>query len=288
MVRTGKIFKLCRVHNIIDYLSAIENGVNMIGIHAVYDSLESYKKTEECYSPIDRSIMRTTDTLPISDYETNGIRHLIDKIDNNVQIVLVFEKLLDYPLIKQCIELYNLKSKDILLQFQFRIDHQIYLRLRKYCKYNLICVIGLNQLDFEEYFEKLNNYLDAKKDYILVDFSKHQPDYLTNSMDISSKPPLNTLKSRINILKRNNIPLLIADDTEISEMKEYVKLLTYNNIEIAGLDMQNAVELKKKEQYYRLKKTDRGQFVQIRVRKSQIKLKVWKDFAFENFSLDEG
>ena len=39
MARTGKIFKLCRVHTSIDYSNAIENGVNMIGIHAVYTCL---------------------------------------------------------------------------------------------------------------------------------------------------------------------------------------------------------------------------------------------------------
>ena len=53
MHRDNKIFKLCRVHNLEDYLTAVNNGVNMIGIHAVYTDFDAYRAAEEIYNPIE-------------------------------------------------------------------------------------------------------------------------------------------------------------------------------------------------------------------------------------------
>ena len=285
MARTGKIFKLCRVHNSIDYSNAIENGVNMIGIHAVYSNVESYIASEQQYYPIDRKIYRNDRNLPISDYEIYGIRDLIKKIDNEIPVALVIEDDLDIRQIKECIRLYNLDNKNFILQLHFRACRNKILQLKDIFKNRIICTVGLNQLDFESYIDELNKILDPENDFLLVDFSKHQPDYISNSMEICTKPANEILESRIYSLKKNKLPLLIADDTSVNQMKQYLQILDVNDIVISGLDMQNAVELNKKDIRYKVIEDNNKQLIQVKVRKSRVKLQKWKSFSFDNFGL---
>lgn len=284
MAENGKIFKLCRVHNYIDYSNAIDNGVNMIGLHAVSSNLESYIVSEQQYCPINKTIFRNNRNLPISDYEIDGIRDLIKRIDNEVPVALVIEDDLEIRQIKECIQFYNLDNQNLILQLHFRAFGNKILQLKEVFKNRIICTVGLNQLDFESYINELNQILDPDNDFLLIDFSKHQPDYISNSMEICTKPAIEILESRICSLKKNKLPLLIADDTSVDQMRKYLKFLDVNDIDISGIDMQNAVELDKKDIRYEIIEGNNGQLIQVKVRKSREKLQKWKSFLSDDFS----
>ena len=285
MHRDNKIFKLCRVHNLEDYLTAVNNGVNMIGIHAVYTDFDAYRAAEEIYNPIERPIIRTHKNLPIADYEVDAISYLADNVDGQIPIALVLEKDLSCEGIAECLRLYNLSDKNPLLQLQYRINNERFLEITRTLSKKMICTIGLNQEDFDEYFAFLNRVLDPDNDFILIDFSKHQPDYLTKKMGISSETKMNVLMKRVKCLKKSSIPLLIADDTTVEKMAKYIRYLSINDIELAGIDMQNSVEQSKDAQCYTLSDVCGKREFQIKVRKSDEKLRPWRDFVSQNFYL---
>ena len=285
MHRDNKIFKLCRVHNLEDYLTAVNNGVNMIGIHAVYTDFDAYRAAEEIYNPIERPIIRTHKNLPIADYEVDAISYLADNVDGQIPIALVLEKDLSCEGIAECLRLYNLSDKNPLLQLQYRINNERFLEITRTLSKKMICTIGLNQEDFDEYFAFLNRVLDPDNDFILIDFSKHQPDYLTKKMGISSETKMNVLMKRVKCLKKSSIPLLIADDTTVEKMAKYIRYLSINDIELAGIDMQNSVEQSKEAQCYTLSDVCGKRVFQIKVRKSDEKLRPWRDFVSQNFYL---
>ena len=285
MHRDNKIFKLCRVHNLEDYLTAVNNGVNMIGIHAVYTDFDAYRAAEEIYNPIERPIIRTHKNLPIADYEVDAISYLADNVDGQIPIALVLEKDLSCEGIAECLRLYNLSDKNPLLQLQYRINNERFLEITRTLSKKMICTIGLNQEDFDEYFAFLNRVLDPDNDFILIDFSKHQPDYLTKKMGISSETKMNVLMKRVKCLKKSSIPLLIADDTTVEKMAKYIRYLSINDIELAGIDMQNSVEQSKEAQCYTLSDVCGKREFQIKVRKSDVKLRPWRDFVSQNFYL---
>ena len=285
MHRDNKIFKLCRVHNLEDYLTAVNNGVNMIGIHAVYTDFDAYRAAEEIYNPIERPIIRTHKNLPIADYEVDAISYLADNVDGQIPIALVLEKDLSCEGIAECLRLYNLSDKNPLLQLQYRINNERFLEITRTLSKKMICTIGLNQEDFDEYFAFLNRVLDPDNDFILIDFSKHQPDYLTKKMGISSETKMNVLMKRVKCLKKSSIPLLIADDTTVEKMTKYIRYLSINDIELAGIDMQNSVEQSKEAQCYTLSDVCGKREFQIKVRKSDEKLRPWRDFVSQNFYL---
>ena len=285
MHRDNKIFKLCRVHNLEDYLTAVNNGVNMIGIHAVYTEFDAYRAVEEIYNPIERPIIRTHKNLPIADYEVDAISYLADNVDGQIPIALVLEKDLSCEGIAECLRLYNLSDKNPLLQLQYRINNERFLEITRTLSKKMICTIGLNQEDFDEYFAFLNRVLDPDNDFILIDFSKHQPDYLTKKMGISSETKMNVLMKRVKCLKKSSIPLLIADDTTVEKMAKYIRYLSINDIELAGIDMQNSVEQSKEAQCYTLSDVCGKREFQIKVRKSDEKLRPWRDFVSQNFYL---
>ena len=285
MHRDNKIFKLCRVDNLEDYLTAVNNGVNMIGIHAVYTDFDAYRAAEEIYNPIERPIIRTHKNLPIADYEVDAISYLADNVDGQIPIALVLEKDLSCEGIAECLRLYNLSDKNPLLQLQYRINNERFLEITRTLSKKMICTIGLNQEDFDEYFAFLNRVLDPDNDFILIDFSKHQPDYLTKKMGISSETKMNVLMKRVKCLKKSSIPLLIADDTTVEKMAKYIRYLSINDIELAGIDMQNSVEQSKEAQCYTLSDVCGKREFQIKVRKSDEKLRPWRDFVSQNFYL---
>ena len=285
MHRDNKIFKLCRVHNLEDYLTAVNNGVNMIGIHAVYTDFDAYRAAEEIYNPIERPIIRTHKNLPIADYEVDAISYLADNVDGQIPIALVLEKDLSCEGIAECLRLYNLSDKNPLLQLQYRINNERFLEITRTLSLKMICTIGLNLEDFDEFFAFLNRVLDPDNDFILIDFSKHQPDYLTKKMGISSETKMNVLMKRVKCLKKSSIPLLIADDTTVEKMAKYIRYLSINDIELAGIDMQNSVEQSKEAQCYTLSDVCGKREFQIKVRKSDEKLRPWRDFVSQNFYL---
>lgn len=204
-IRDEKIFKLCRVHNIVDYHTAIKNGVNMIGIHAVYTDVTKYRMKESMYSP-DRINRKMNNNLPLSYYEIASISELAKNMDANIKVALILEKKLTIEEIRRCIHHYGLNKNIVSIQLQYRTTLDEITKIKSSFSGGLICTIGANQLDFEEYIKFLNGSLDEKKDNILIDFSKHQPDFIRdNKEDVSEELKEYGLSMMLPILKNNKI-----------------------------------------------------------------------------------
>ena len=279
-VRTGKIFKLCRVHNVFDYKTAIKNGVNMIGLHAVYQNFEKYRQNEKLYLPITTISHMKDINIPISDYEVDSISDLLDNIDVEVKVALILEEKMNLEQIRRCLSSYNLNTETTIFQLQHRVDNEYIDCLRKHFQCDIICTIGLNQKDFSEYFEFLNRVLN-KNDKILIDLSKHQPDFIHGAeVESVEDSKLKLLNSLIPVLRGSRIPLMFAEDTSVEQMKRYLNLLNKNGVKFAGIDMQNSVEIDSTEQRYQSVLIN-GKSYQMRVRKSPQKMERWKDFAYK-------
>lgn len=144
----------------------------------------------------------------------------------------------------------------------------------------LICTIGINQFDFEDYFNNLNNLLIPNKDYILIDMSKHQPDYIaknTNGEMNESKNKMTIFNELLPVMQKSKIRIILADDISPVSMKKFIKKLTNFNVPVVGVDMQNNVEINKKEQVYSLFNKD-GKEYHVKIRKSLSEMMNWIDF----------
>lgn len=179
-------------------------------------------------------------------------------------------------MIKTC-NMYNLNKDDIYIQLQHRVEEDYILNIKKKVSKNLIITIGLFQIDFYEYFWKIHKKLNPETDYILIDMSKHQPDLIAYSEEykdnINKCLVLNHIAS---LIEKNEVPIIIADDTTPEKMNEYLKILSKYNINVAGIDMQNVVEYLPNEQRYQNIKCGEKQYT-IKIRKASNKLAVWKD-----------
>ena len=104
---------------------------------------------------------------------------------------------------------------------------------------------------------------------ILLDLSKHQPDLINNYIDNleNSLNKMFILKDYIKYLKNNSIPIIIADDTTEKQMREYLKVLKENDINVEGIDMQNNIEQKRNEQKYQIIENNHETY-QIKIRKA--------------------
>lgn len=291
-IKTGKfsqlqrkefIFKLCRIQNVQDLNTAIINGVNMIGIHAVYPDRIKYLKNEIKYSPINTSV-NVDSNLPIGTLELNAIRDIQNYIPKNLKQAILFERELPIKNMIDTCKMYNIKN-DIYIQLQHRTEKTYIEKVKKEVSNNLIITIGLFQSDFQEYFWYIHNLLDPNTDYILIDMSKHQPDLISYSDEYrDSINKLSVITALASVMKYNKVPIIIADDTTPETMEKYLKILSEYGIKIAGVDMQNSVEYMPNEQKYQMVKCQQKQYV-IKVRKSSDKLALWNevlDRTFEN------
>ena len=136
---------------------------------------------------------------------------------------------------------------------------------------NVIATIGAFQEDFTAYFQRLEKILNGKNDFILLDLSKHQPDLISSGDIYHNFDKIFLLKRLAISMKNNKVPLIIADDVSKEEFKEYLNILKGCQINVAGIDMQNNLEVSSNDQRYRLI-TDNGKRYQIRIRKSADKL----------------
>ena len=168
------IFKICRVHNLIDLETVKSNtNVNMIGIHAVYYNQEEYKNSEKKYNPI-YSNYENTDQLPIATFELDSIREMQKYIPDDIIPVILFQRTLSIEKMKKCIELYNISKKNFYIQLHYRINNDEIINIKSKLSKNIIATIGIYQDDFTEYFNNLQKILNNKSDYILIDLSEHQ------------------------------------------------------------------------------------------------------------------
>lgn len=268
------IFKICRVHNLIDLETVKSNtNVNMIGIHAVYYNQEEYRNSEKKYNPI-YSNYENTDQLPIATFELDSIREMQKYIPDDIIPVILFQRTLSIEKMKKCIELYNISKKNFYIQLHYRINNDEIINIKSKLSKNIIATIGIYQDDFTEYFNNLQKILNNKSDYILIDLSEHQSNLSIYDKNVDK---LKKLKEVIPKIQNNKIPIILADDTNPVTMKNYLDEINKYKILIKGIDMQNAVEFNKEEQKYELL-SDKGAKYQIKVRKSNTLMKNWNNF----------
>ena len=268
------IFKICRVHNLIDLETVKSNtNVNMIGIHAVYYNQEEYKNSEKKYNPI-YSNYENTDQLPIATFELDSIREMQKYIPDDIIPVILFQRTLSIEKMKKCIELYNISKKNFYIQLHYRINNDEIINIKSKLSKNIIATIGIYQDDFTEYFNNLQKILNNKSDYILIDLSEHQSNLSIYDKNVDK---LKKLKEVIPKIQNNKIPIILADDTNPVTMKNYLDEINKYKILIKGIDMQNAVEFNKEEQKYELL-SDKGAKYQIKVRKSNTLMRNWNNF----------
>ena len=269
-------YKLCRVHNLYDLQIAGNAGVTMIGIHAVYDDKNKYYAAESKYNPI---LKAKLNNYPVPLYEIDSIKNMVKKIPDNIRPVIVFEKNIGVQNILKCFEIFGLNPQKTGIQIQFYITKKELKELKKNISF-VIVTVGIQQKNLPLEFKKLNNILNPNSDYILLDFSKHQPDIILDNdkfvEDINKKYLLLEKYAKDTFIGK--IPLLLADDTETAVMSRYISILKEHNVTVKGIDMQNAVELNSNEQRYQLVKMLNTQY-QIRIRKSVKKLEEWKNFV---------
>ena len=274
------IFKICRIHNLPDLFSAVKNGYNMIGIHAVYPDRIKYLNNELKYQPYEFDL-NYGEELPIALLEINSIRDMQKNIPKTLKQAILFERPLEInDMIKTC-EIYNMPKDSMYIQLQHRTNMEYIKNIKKNLCKNIIVTIGLFQKDFKEYFWNIHDYLDEKCDFILIDFSKHQPDLINFSEEY--KESLNRVAILNNVLKvieNNKIPIIIADDTSTIQMNNYLDIISNYKIKIKGIDMQNCVELKSNEQKYQKLLND-GNIYQAKIRKSPNLLKEWNEFIYK-------
>ena len=266
------VFKLCRVHNIYDLLCAVENKVNMIGIHAVYLDRDNYRANEMQYRPL-YSI--PDENLPVASYEIDGIKDMQRYLPTNVKVALILERELKVGEIERICKLYGINANSIYCQLQHRVSLDYLRKIKAGLNCNVIVVIGLLQNDFVDYFWEIHSMLDCEKDYILLDCSKHQPDVLSLKTCYRSDDKDNRLFYLSQKISGNTIPVIIADDVEVDMMKKYVQILNFAGVRVGGIDIQNCVETGVHEQRYRLVNVSNKRY-QIRIRKSNILLSKWR------------
>ncbi len=271
------IFKVCRIQNVQDLKVVAQNGSNMIGIHAVYPDRLKYLKNELKYQPYE-SNLEIPENLPVGVLELNSIKDIQKIIPKGMKQAILFEKPLEIQNIIRTCEMYELPKEKMYIQLQHRTNEEYILQIKKEVCKRIITTVGLFQEDFKEYFWKMHNILNPKTDYILLDLSKHQPDLITYSENYKeSIDRVSVLNHLAKVLENNNVPIIIADDTTIHQMEEYLKIISKYNIKVKGIDIQNAVEIETNKQRYQ-KIEFRGKVYQAKIRKSSTKMAEWKEF----------
>jgi hypoxanthine phosphoribosyltransferase/phosphoribosylanthranilate isomerase len=274
------VFKVCRVHNLHDLNLALKNGANMIGVHAVYTDREKYKLSEKFYRPFYVKDVYSHH-LPISIYECTCIKAMQNYIPKNLKQALIFENETSLIIIKKSIHAYGMNPKNIFIQLHHRTNKKYIEIIKQGITENIIAVIGAFQGDFTDYYNLLEVILNPETDYILIDLSKHQPDILTQGSSYPALHKITLLKKLAPILSNNNIPILLADDVSIDTMKHYLKTIKNYPINLAGIDMQNNLELDPKIQRYCMV-NDQNNLYQMKIRKSNEYLHKWGKFILSN------
>lgn len=277
MNKNEYIFKVCRVHNKIDLNTVINNGANMIGIHAVILDRNEYIKSEEKYFPLKKELYYDKN-LPIPIYEVESIKIMQKYVPNNIKTAILFQRPIEIHSILECCKIYNLNMENTYIQLHHRTTKKYVNKIKDNVCKNVIAVVGAFQKDFIEYFNYLQSFLNPKTDYILIDFSEHQSDFSTYD---ESANKLNIIDKTFKYIQKNRIKIILADDTSIEVMNKYIEKIRLYNVNIKGIDIQNSVEIEKKLQKYEMIFEDNTLY-QFKLRKSPKKLKQWKEFIDDN------
>ncbi|WP_405717490.1 hypothetical protein [Streptomyces sp. NBC_00046] len=272
--RTGSpdrlLFKVCRVHNPFDLATVLAAGAHAIGVHVVSPPEPAYSAGQERHHPYDRAPVRRPD-LPLAHYETESIRLMATMIPAGLKVVAVMENVptgRDWHALLATLQLPDTTD----LQLQCRVTEAQLAQLRLSVPAGLVCAIGADQDDFEEYFRFLDGALDPLTDHILVDHSVHQPDLIATGTTALVPGPART-EDLARTMRGNRVPVLVADDTAARTVVDRCRALRDRGVLVAGCDTQNSVEVPKHAQRYRLVKDASG--AQALVRKCPDLLREW-------------
>lgn len=272
--------KICRVHNIYDLQIALEMGATMIGVHAVISNKNNYY-TKEYF---DGNKGKNYPDLPVPDFEISGIRYMVEHLPSNIIPVLVIENELPLVDIDQILKLYGLDVKKCGLQIQFKVDDVFIHNVKSMGFAHIIIAVGIMQSDIKNYITQINKQLNESTDFLLIDMSKHQPQILTKNTDATKytldfATKFNTLQNMIEDLLKLDVSLLLADDISPDELILCQLMLVSHGVKIAGLDMQNNIEVNKEEQgYCKIKEKESNNYHYAKIRKSIDKINIWKAF----------
>lgn len=225
-----QIFKVCRVHNFIDYRTVKNIGANAIGIHAV----EKTRNNEA----------EPSDFLPISQHECEDIASLYKEASDETKIFLVFETMLQIGKIKKILSRYGISGDRVTLQFQCRLDSS-YINAIHNNGFSIMASIGIDQYDFSDYLDFLDISLNTHRDMILLDLSKHQPDLIEKEEIYRERTYDEKLTKLIKILeplKRVNTTIILADDIFYEGLLSFYYFLADKGVRISGIDVQNVLE----------------------------------------------
>ncbi len=172
-------------------------------------------------------------------------------------------------------KLYGLDKSNLILQFQHRVNKNFIDSVRTRFNNSVIATIGLQQIDFKEYFDYLNNIL-SPNDSVLVDCSVYQPDLLLPGTSPIDLDKLVKIQNLTDILDKGDVPIFIADDGSCEEMASYIDHLKTTSISLAGVDIQNVVEMPSAEQRYISLSSSENQAL---VRKCPDRIRAWDKFV---------
>lgn len=269
---TRGMFKVCRVHNIVDLDTVIKAGANAIGIHAVSSAAEAYERSQEPHRPL-QSASDWQPHLPLARHEVAAIRQMVWHLPEDVLPVLVVEHALPYPDLLAVMASYGLDPVRTVVQLQRRVDAATIAELHRH-RHRMVCAVGAHQHDFAAYFAFLHDVLDPERDLILVDFSAHQPDILTG--DQAPDPVSADMERIVAALSGTSVPVLLADDTSPEVLAARVEEAALAGVPVCGLDTQNSVEVPKTQQLYRWI-SENERLIEVLIRKSPDLLSRWAD-----------
>jgi ribokinase len=271
------VFKVCRVHNLLDLDTVLAAGADIIGIHAVSPPEPDYGAGQRRHRPILAADGAPAD-LPLARYEVASIRQMVGTLPAGILPALVIER--PYPPrdVLRIISSYGLDRRNAALQLQYRVDAAAIRSFRARLGTPLICAVGADQADFGAYFSFLDSVLDPGADLVLVDFSRHQPD-LIGRPDAALPGAVDADVLAAN-LRPNRVPVLLADDGNPEVLAERARRMARAGVLIAGVDTQNSVEVPKSQQLYRLI-ADADRSTQALVRKSPDLLRPWTSMVTE-------
>jgi hypothetical protein len=268
------IVKACRVHNLIDLTTVLRCGFNAIGLHAVYDDQKKYLQATRTRAPVIAN-GETISTLPIPVYERAGIAAMLSATPDWVKKVVIVERRHEIETLREILTAYSLDPKDVILQFQHRVDRNYLIRVRNELGSSIMAAIGGNQTDFKDYFRALEDVLDETRDCILVDLSKHQPDILAGHGTFTEGASLFRLRSISRILKESRVRIVLADDTAPEVMKRHLDILKQAGVKLHGIDMQNCLEVETNEIGFAALEYQQGKYHAL-VRKCPVRCGKWK------------
>ncbi|MFF4081568.1 hypothetical protein ACFYZN_19460 [Streptomyces sp. NPDC001777] len=264
------LFKVCRVHNPFDLAAVVAAGAHAIGVHAVSPPEPVYSAGQERHHPLDRVPVRRPN-LPLAHYETEAIRLMATMLPVGLKVVVVMERVPTRRDWHALLTALGLPASSA-LQLQCRVTAAQLVQLRLTVPAGLVCAVGADQEDFEEYFRFLDGALDPRTDHILVDHSVHQPDLIAAGVTAVA-PARARVQDQARAMRGNRIAVLVADDTSARTVVDRCAALRAHGVLVAGCDTQNSVEVPKQAQRYRLIKDAPG--AQALVRKCPDRLREW-------------